>query len=203
MNRRRFLGGGLLGLASSGVQAFTSPESVSQEKPFLSRWVKVRGWIEDSHPKRRLFCGEGPLAIWIDFDRLTGKYDIGHEYDHIYRWPLANLLLFRDDPIPEDWRNRGSRYLLPVPPSSMEWSQWMDDVEVVESSGFQYRFPRYVKISMNRDIVRYVGNPPPFDRREECIQDWMDVDLMTGHMVQCAVDDPIFDSELANNNVFE
>ena len=197
LSRRRFLGGSSLALAASAVHAGTSPTSSNRHITPETRWVRVWSVMEESHPLFPRYDSAGCATLWLDFDRLTGAHEPVPPNDDIYRWPVANALLQRPETVPEDWQPELWPRCLPLPPQDVEWEERAGWVNARKGADQRWTVPRYVITIVNRDVLADLDRIGPRDRRDQLRHHWMHCDLLTGMMVECAADDPLYHSPLA------
>ncbi|MHA7816426.1 MAG: hypothetical protein ACX93N_08125 [Pseudohaliea sp.] len=199
MNRRKLLRGSLLSACAAPTLAISA---VADESPYRFpsvRWVKVWALMEDSHPSFPKYCNSlyDCVSLWVEFDRLTGAYEPVSPYDDIYRWPLANAFVGRDAEIPEDWQPEQWPRCLPLPPCDIQWEERAGFLYARQGAKQRWVIPRYVVVNITRDITEGLDGSRPRDRRDELRHHWKHCDLLTGEMVECAADDPLYDSPFA------
>lgn len=193
MNRRQFLSRGPLGLFVTPSLVMATGQSHPRPSSALNRWIKITARLDDEHPSFSRYDKIVGSYVWVDFDRATGAYEISSEYDRIYSWPLANILLRRDEEIPDDWPSDPDA---PPLPEDLVWQEQNGHVYARRGESQTWIFPRYVICAVTRDILENWFSDRPRDRRDECSTHWKYFDLLTLESLECGVDDPFFDSEL-------
>ncbi|KGE02599.1 hypothetical protein HRUBRA_02864 [Pseudohaliea rubra DSM 19751] len=197
LSRRRFIASSGVGLIAPTASAGRAFPSSNRHITTDTRWVKVWAAIEESHPLFPRYYRDGCSTLWIDFDRLTGACEPVSPNDDIYRWPVANALLNRPEAVPEEWQPEQWPRCLPLPPQDLEWEERAGWVHARQGAEHRWSVPRYVITILNRDILAGLDGSCHGDRRDQLRHHWMHCDLLTGMMVECAADDPLYESSHA------
>lgn len=197
MNRRDFLVGGLLGLASSTSVVAGSQTPGASKRTLQQRWVLAAVHIDPSHPAyRRAGCR---YICWAEIDLLTGAYDVCSENHSKYSWPVANWLIHDLERVPLECRDDDFPRVPPGHPPLSSVRVVDDLIYVLDTqTGGRYVVPRYVNCTTGRDIWEGVNRVCRRDRRDDFSCHWMNVDLLNFDMAECVADDPIYDSQLAS-----
>ncbi|EAQ96090.2 hypothetical protein KT71_08540 [Congregibacter litoralis KT71] len=187
MRRRDFLRGSAFSLAAPSVVCSEQSTDGPLYTPPKDRFVTVQMTPDDDDPRWEFYPKY--RVLWADVDLQTGHYDLLEADDPMYAWPLANWWCNEIEFDDSEWDGIGA------PSGVLDGYPWKECYGRIFflAPGMRGIIPRYVKAPRSWDIFH--GLVPRYnrDRRDDLSIKWVNVDLLTGHYVECAPDDRIYD----------